>query len=95
MPVSHRDLEHLARLSHIGLRPDEIDELCNQVSGVIEHVEELGQVDTDGVPGTGYAVPLDTVLRADEVQPSWPPAAVLANAPQREDDLFRVQAVFE
>lgn len=95
MPVGRSDLEYLARLSHIGLRPDEVDELCEEVSGVIEHVEELNRVDTEGVPGTAYAVPLDTVLREDEVRPSWDPAAVLANAPQREDDLFRVQAVFE
>ncbi len=95
MPISHSDLEHLARLSHVGLEPDEISELCAEVSGVIAHVEELSRVDTEGVPPTAYAVPLDTVLREDEVGPSWSPAAVLANAPRSQDGQFQVQAVFD
>jgi aspartyl-tRNA(Asn)/glutamyl-tRNA(Gln) amidotransferase subunit C len=62
---------------------------------VITHVEELSHVGTDGVPPTPYAVPIDTVVRDDRVEPSWNPAAVLANAPRAEDDFFQVQAVFE
>jgi aspartyl-tRNA(Asn)/glutamyl-tRNA(Gln) amidotransferase subunit C len=95
LPITPHDIQHLARLSHIGLEPGEIESLCAEVAGIVSHVEELDSVDTEGVPPTSFAVPLDTVLRDDEVRPSWPPAAVLANAPSRTDDLFQVQAVFD
>lgn len=95
MSISRAHVEHLTHLSHIGLRPDELDELCAEVSGVIAHVEELNRVNTEGVPPTPYAVPIDTVLRQDRVEPSWNAAAVLANAPRTDDDLFQVQAVFD
>jgi aspartyl-tRNA(Asn)/glutamyl-tRNA(Gln) amidotransferase subunit C len=95
MPVSREELEHLCRLAHIELREDELDELGEQISRVIDHVAAVQAVPTDGVPPTAFAVPLDTVLREDEVRPSWPVGAVLANAPEREGHLFDVQALFE
>lgn len=95
MPVTPSEIEHLARLAHVGLSGDEIERLCAEVSSIVEHVEELNGLDTEGVPPTSFAVPVDTVLRLDEARPSWSPGAVLANAPSREDDFFRVQAVFD
>jgi aspartyl-tRNA(Asn)/glutamyl-tRNA(Gln) amidotransferase subunit C len=95
LSIDPSEIEHLSRLSHVGLTPQEIVDLCAEVSGIVAHVEELNTVDTEGVPPTSFAVPMDTVLRDDEVRPSWSPAAVLANAPSRSDDLFQVQAVFD
>lgn len=95
MPISRADLLHLCRLAHLDLRPEEVDEMLDQVSAVIDHVGRLQSVPTEGVPPTAFAVPLDTVLRTDEVRPSWAPEAVLANAPRRVDDLFEVQAIFD
>jgi aspartyl-tRNA(Asn)/glutamyl-tRNA(Gln) amidotransferase subunit C len=52
-------------------------------------------VDTEGVPPTAHTLPLHNVFRDDEPAPSMDAEETLANAPQREDDLFRVRAVLD
>lgn len=95
MSVSREVVEHVARLAHIGLTDDEVPRLAIELSSVLDHVSKLGQVDTSGIPPTSQVVPLEDVMRDDVVAPSWPDAAVLANAPHRRGDLFEVQAVLD
>jgi aspartyl-tRNA(Asn)/glutamyl-tRNA(Gln) amidotransferase subunit C len=95
MPITRADLEHLCRLAHLSLTPEELEEMQPQVSRVIDHIASLQQVATADVPPTAYAVSTDTVLREDEVRPCWSPEAILANAPRPVDDLFAVQAIFD
>jgi aspartyl-tRNA(Asn)/glutamyl-tRNA(Gln) amidotransferase subunit C len=52
-------------------------------------------VDTTDVPPTAHSIALENVLREDEAGPSLPADQVLANAPNREDDFFKVRAVLE
>jgi aspartyl-tRNA(Asn)/glutamyl-tRNA(Gln) amidotransferase subunit C len=85
----------VARLAHVGLEAEEIQEMTQQLSSVLDHVAKLQKVDTTGVPPTSHVVPIEHVVREDEVRPSWPVEAVLANAPHRRDDLFEVQAIFD
>ncbi|HLC30831.1 MAG TPA: Asp-tRNA(Asn)/Glu-tRNA(Gln) amidotransferase subunit GatC [Dehalococcoidia bacterium] len=47
------------------------------------------------MPPTDHAVPVQNVMREDQEAPSYPMEEVLANAPQREDDVFRVRAILE
>lgn len=95
MSITRETVEHVARLAHIGLDPDEITDLAGQLSTVLDHVAKLQNVDTDGVPPTAHVVPLDNVMREDTVTSSWPPEAVLCNAPHRQGDYFQVQAIFD
>lgn len=95
MSVSGEVVEHVARLAHIGLTDDEVPRLAIELSSVLDHVSRLGQVDTSGIPPTSQVGPLEDVMRDDVVAPSWPVAAVLANAPHRRSDLFEVQAVLD
>jgi len=95
MPISRDTVEHVARLAYVGLGPDEIERLAAELSGVVEHIDRLQRVDTAGVEPTTAAVPKANVLRPDEPRPSWPPADVLANAPQQRDGLFEVQGVLD
>jgi aspartyl-tRNA(Asn)/glutamyl-tRNA(Gln) amidotransferase subunit C len=86
---------HISRLAYIDLSEDEMDEMADGLSSVLEHVSRLQSVETEGVDATGHAIPRRNVMREDEVRPSWQPAAVLANAPSHEADQFEVQAVLE
>jgi aspartyl-tRNA(Asn)/glutamyl-tRNA(Gln) amidotransferase subunit C len=88
-------VEHVARLAYIDLSDAEVDEMARQLSSVVEHVSRLQAVETEGVEPTGHVVPMRDVMRDDEVRPSWPPAAVMANAPTSADDQFEVQAVLD
>ncbi len=64
-----------------------------QLSSILEHITVLQEIDTDQIPPTAQVNALDNVLRDDEVRPSLPQAAVLANAPQSRDGFFEVRAV--
>lgn len=95
MPVSRDVVEHVARLAHIALRPEETEELTEQLSSIVDHIAVLQEVATADVQPAAHVNALEDVMRDDEVRPSWPADAVLANAPRRYQDLFEVQAIFD
>ena len=95
MKLSREEVLHIARLARLGLTEDEIDRMREQLSNILENFEILQQVDTSGVPPTAQSIALQNVVREDEVAPSLPPGEVLANAPRKEGDYFRVRAVLE
>ena len=95
MKLSREEVLHIARLARIALTEEEITRLSEQLSHLLESFEALQQVDTTDVLPTAHSVALQSVVRDDEVAPSLPPDDVLANAPRREGDCFRVRAVLE
>jgi aspartyl-tRNA(Asn)/glutamyl-tRNA(Gln) amidotransferase subunit C len=95
MKLSREEVLHIARLARVALSEDEITRLSEQLSNLLEHFEVLQRVDTEGVPPTAQSVTLQSVMREDEVAPSLPPEDILANAPRRDSDCFRVRAVLE
>ena len=95
MKLSREEVLHIARLARIGLSESEIDRFSGQLSNLLGHFEALQEVDTEGVPPTAQSVDLQSVMRDDAVRPSFPPDDILANAPKREGDCFRVRAVLE
>lgn len=95
MKLSREEVLHIARLARVGLTESEIDRLSEQLSHILESFEILQQVDTTDVTPTAQAIALQSVVRGDEVAPSLPANDILANAPRREGDCFRVRAVLE
>ena len=95
MKLSREEVLHIARLARVGLTESEINRLSEQLSHILESFEVLQQVDTTDVPPTAQSVALQSVVRDDEVAPSFPANDILANAPRREGDCFRVRAVLE
>jgi aspartyl-tRNA(Asn)/glutamyl-tRNA(Gln) amidotransferase subunit C len=95
LKVSREEVLHIARLARVALDESEITRLSEQLSNLLENFEVLQQVDTTGVPPTAQSVALQSVMREDRVAPSLPPEDVLANAPWREEDCFRVKPVLE
>jgi aspartyl-tRNA(Asn)/glutamyl-tRNA(Gln) amidotransferase subunit C len=95
MKLSREEVLHIARLARVGLTESEINRLSEQLSHILENFEILQQVDTTDVLPTAQAIDLQSVVRDDEVAPSLPADDILANAPRREGDCFRVRAVLE
>ena len=95
MKLSREEVLHISRLARLGLTETEITRLREQLSNILENFEILQQVDTGSVPPTAQSVALQNVLRDDEVAPSLPPSEILANAPRKEGECFRVRAVLE
>lgn len=95
MKLSREEVLHIARLARVALTEEEITRLSGQLSNLLENFQVLQEVDTTNVPPTAQSVALQSVMREDVVAPSLLPEDVLANAPRREGDCFRVRAVLE
>jgi aspartyl-tRNA(Asn)/glutamyl-tRNA(Gln) amidotransferase subunit C len=94
MPVEI-DIEHVARLARLELTDEEKARLRDQLGVILENAAKVSEVATDDVPPTAYAIPRSNVLRPDEVTPSLTVEEVLSNAPEVEDDRFKVPRVVE
>ena len=94
MPVEI-DIEHVARLARLELTDEEKTRLRDQLGVILENAAKVSEVATDDVPPTAYAIPRSNVLRPDEVTTSLTVEEVLSNAPEVEDDRFKVPKVVE
>ncbi|SVD12445.1 uncharacterized protein METZ01_LOCUS365299 [marine metagenome] len=95
MPLEPSEVKHIASLARIGLTDEEIEMFGNQLSQILEQFEVLNELDTSGVTPTGHAGGLQTIMRDDLTEDSLDSEDVLKNAPRREGEFFRVNAVLE
>ncbi|MED5279084.1 MAG: Asp-tRNA(Asn)/Glu-tRNA(Gln) amidotransferase subunit GatC, partial [Verrucomicrobiota bacterium] len=70
MSDSEFDIKYVANLARIALTPEEEARLGSQLGDILGYVKKLEELDVSDVEPMAHAVPLDNVLRADEVQPS-------------------------
>lgn len=89
------EVRHLATLSRLGMTDEELEKFRGELAGIIGHCNALQAVDTAGVEPTNNGADLLNVTGADKSRPSWSVEKVMANAPERDDQLFRVRAVLE
>jgi aspartyl-tRNA(Asn)/glutamyl-tRNA(Gln) amidotransferase subunit C len=95
MKLSREEVLRIARLARLGLAEAEVTRLGEQLSNILENFEVLQQVDTSGITPTAQSITLQNVVSNDEVADSLPQSQVLANAPRKDGDFFRVRAVLE
>ena len=93
MSLSLEDVDHVAALARLGLTPEEKERLRDQLSSILGHIEVLNRLDTDQILPTAQVIELNSVMRDDEVRPSLPREAALANAPRQRDGFIEVLAV--
>jgi aspartyl-tRNA(Asn)/glutamyl-tRNA(Gln) amidotransferase subunit C len=95
MKLSREEVLHIALLARVGLTDTEVDKLSEQLSNILENFEILQQVDTTDVPPTAQSITLQNVTKDDQARDSLPPDEILANAPRKDGEFFRVRAVLE
>ena len=88
--IDREQVLHVARLSRLALSEDEVERMASELSGVLDHIEVISELDLEGVEPTSHVVELENVLRPDEPRPSWPRERVLESAPDPSDGAFRV-----
>ena len=93
--ISLKDVEHVARLARLDLSPAEKERMQRELDGILSYIDKLRALDTEGVEPTSHAVPMTNVMREDVSRPSFPQEEMLANAPARSGDLFRVPKIIE
>ncbi len=93
--ITRDDVRKVAALARLELSETEVERMTRELGGILDHIAALSELKTDHISPTSQVLDLSNVLRDDVVVPSLPVEAVLANAPDRDEQSFRVRAVLE
>ena len=93
--ISLKDVDHVARLARLDLAAAEKERMRSELDGILGYIDKLRALDTRDVPPTSHAVPVTNVMRDDVERPSLPAEDMLANAPDRYREMFRVPKIIE
>jgi len=88
--IDREQVLHVARLARLSLSEEEVETMARELSGILEHVDRISELDLDDVETMDHVVALENVLRPDEPRPSWPRDQVLEQAPDPADGAYRV-----
>jgi len=91
--LSRADVEHVAHLARLGLTDEELTRLEGQLNHIVDQYAVLATLDTAAIPPTAQTIELENILRDDVARPPLPVDEALANAPERDGDLFVVPAI--
>jgi aspartyl-tRNA(Asn)/glutamyl-tRNA(Gln) amidotransferase subunit C len=95
MSVDADTVRRIAHLARIKVADDEIEHLRGELNAMLAFVEQLGEVNVEGVEPMTSVTPMEMKQRPDVVTDGGDPAAVLANAPATQDNFFLVPKVVE
>ena len=95
MSLTLAEVEHIAELARLKLTDEEKSRYREQLSAILDYAARLQSVDTAEIPPTSSVLPARSVLRADQSRPGLAPEVLLSNAPQIEENQFRVPPVLE
>jgi aspartyl-tRNA(Asn)/glutamyl-tRNA(Gln) amidotransferase subunit C len=95
MALSLADVEKVAKLARLEMSSADLAKMQEQLSNILNYVDQLGELNTDGVEPLAHPLPVANVFREDELGSSLTPNEALANAPTRLADFFGVPAVFD
>ncbi len=95
MSVTKDDVRKVARLSRIAVPEDKLETLAGELSGIMGWIEQLNEVDIDGVAPMTSVVAATLPMREDVVTDGNIPDQVLANAPKSEEGFFVVPKAVE
>ena len=91
--ISEEQVRHVANLARLGLTDDEIEKMSGQLGAILDSVEQIQELDLEGVPPTANALNLTNVFRPDEPHRELPKEAALSTAPEPVDGLFAVPRI--
>jgi aspartyl-tRNA(Asn)/glutamyl-tRNA(Gln) amidotransferase subunit C len=73
----------------------EVEEFTGQLSAILEYMEKMNELDTTGVEPLAHCLPITNVFREDSVKKSIGVEKALANAPQRDEEFFKVPKILD
>jgi aspartyl-tRNA(Asn)/glutamyl-tRNA(Gln) amidotransferase subunit C len=88
--IEREQVLHVAKLARLGLSEEEVERMAGELSGILEHVDRIAELDLDDVEPTSHVVELENILRADVPHESLSPDVALASAPDPVGGAFRV-----
>lgn len=88
--IDREQVLHVAKLAALDLEEDGIAKMQGELSAILDHVARISKLDLEGVQPTIHVGGLRNMLRPDVPAPSLPREKALANAPDQEENAFRV-----
>ena len=90
MSITRDDVKKIARLSRIRVEEAQLDHMAGELNGILGWIEQLQEVDVEGVKPMTSAVDVKAPMREDRVTDGEKRDEILANAPKEEDGFFVV-----
>ena len=88
--IDREQVLHVGKLARLKLSDEEVERMASELSGILEHVDRISELDLEGVPPTTHVIDVAGALRDDEPQPSLPRDVALDQAPAVQDGGFLV-----
>ena len=95
MKITDEMLDYVASLSRLAVDPARRDALRGELGCIVDYMDMLAAVDTEGVEAMSHVFPVKNVFREDTVQPSMDRAELLSGAPQTDGEGFLVPRAVE
>ena len=93
--IDEAQVRRVALLSRLELSDQEVTQFSTQLSAIVEYIEKLNELDTGNVEPLAHCLPVHNVLREDIPKPSLSNDAALVNAPERENEYFKVPKILD
>ncbi len=93
MPVTIKDVEHVAALARLSFSEEEKQKLTAQLNEILRYMEQLNTLDTSNVEPLSHVIELQNVFREDTLRPCLPREEALKNAPSHTEEFFKVPKV--
>ena len=95
MKITKEVVEYVAHLGRLDLESHEVDLYTEQLDRILQYMDKLNTLDTEGIYPTSHAIPVDCMLREDFVKDSFDIESSLQNAPERKGNFFKVPPIIE
>jgi aspartyl-tRNA(Asn)/glutamyl-tRNA(Gln) amidotransferase subunit C len=95
LKITEQEVRRVADLANLALRDDEVARMALDLSGILTHIDKLNELDTSNVPPTTQVGEVGTPMRDDKVTNPSAAEQMLANAPSRERNYFKVPKIIE
>ncbi len=93
MSVTRKDVEHIAELARLKFSGEELENFTEQLNEILSYIEKLNELDTENVNPLSHPVEGENVFREDVAKPSVKREEALKNAPDSDDEFFKVPKV--
>ena len=93
--IDKSQVKKVAKLARLDLSEAEIEEFAGQLNAIIDYVERMNKLNTDGVEPMAHCLPVSNVFRDDVIKESLGTEKTLANAPQSDGPFFKVPKILE
>ena len=93
--ITLAEVHDVAKLARLSLSDEEAERMTADLDRILEYVETLRELDTEGIEPTAHAIPLETPTREDEAVAGMDPELAVGNAPQRAETAFVVPKVID